>query len=289
MRYVLPVSAEQRESWGHSLPEGYQNAGDDYVTYHAKPGEGKEPNSPHRACYARLRPNYENFEIVCYPCKKPGVISFEDAIQFLDTMISYGIVPEGVLLWEEDNGIRWRIPKGCGNPHNIYAALTCYRWIDAHPPLVWEFLRIMSENVLRHPLQILPYLISKNISNHNHSFITTAGWVVELTAFEIPTNPVLGLAAKIYFDQEDKRGQKNYGDPNTYVNTTVGEISKELAPSIETPSNKNYGPKTISTLKYALEQPVDGLHPDLYELYTVPNITPTQVEKILEGLFTKEV
>lgn len=288
MTYILPVSKKQRKSWGHKPPADCQNTGSDRVAYHAKPKGGADHNYADTACYSSMRPNYDQFEITCHPQRVSGALSLKDAVEFFEIMASHGLVPEGVSLWEKDGGLHCQIPEGCGNPHNIYVALTCYRWVDSHAPLVWEFLRIMSEDVPRHPLQILPYLVSKNVGNCNHSFITTSGWQVQLEGHESGLNPVLGLAAKIYFDPEDKRGQKSYENPSAWINNAVAHISRGIAPEIKVPSTKNYGASTVLSPKYVLEKPVDGLHPDLYKLYATPNITPEQVLEILEGLFTKE-
>lgn len=218
------------------------------------------------------------------PKQMKGVVSLEEANAFFQVFREMGCIPEGVELWEEKGGIFCKIPKAAGNPHDIYVALTCYRWVDAHPPLVWEFLYHMGQTVKRHPFQVLPYVISKNVRNLNHSIINTYHWHGILQRAD---NPTLGLAAKIYFDHSDKRGETKYTNPKEYVNSTIGEIVKEVCPMVSAPG-KGAWSDTVEKPKYIFEKHEDGLHPDLYEMYTIPNITLKQVDEFLGQHFTKE-
>jgi hypothetical protein len=102
------------------------------------------------------------------------------------------------------------------------------------------------------------------------------------------TNPVMGLAAKIYFDLQDKRGQSDYEQHSTYVNTAIGTVAKEITPTLKIKSGKEAWAANVDTPRFILEKPEDGLHPDLYEMYTIPNITNKQIETFLSERFTKE-
>jgi hypothetical protein len=219
------------------------------------------------------------------PKQRPGVVTFEEAQAFFHIFRELGCIPDSVELREEKEGIFCDIPKAAGNPHDIYVALTCYRWIDAHPPLVWEFLYHMGQPEKRHPFQVLVYLIDKNVSNCNHSIINTTHWHGVL---QKANNPTLGLAAKIYFDHEDKRGGKEYKDPKKYVNETIGELVKGITPTVDVAGAGAWS-DTVSKPKYVFEKHEDGLHPGLYDMYTIPNITLTQVDEFLAQHFTKEM
>lgn len=282
-KHLLHVSEEDRESWVPQVPKEICKAERDTVSFTTT-----EPNPSvdgvNAACYASLNPNYDKWDITCIPRHSKGVISSEDAFTFFNVFTDAGVIPEGVQLWEEDGGTRCRIPAGCGNPHNVYATLTCYRWLDSRPPLVWEFLRIMEKGNHLHPLQILPYLASKHSPGSGHSFINAQ---IGGGAVTDALNPVLGLAVKIYFDKGDERGRKEYETPGNYVNSTITNIAKELCAGFTT-SPAAGGWRNPSTLKYALEKPEDALHPGLTDMYTIPNITPKQVKEFLKDLFTKE-
>lgn len=284
--YLLPVSASEREPWVPAKPKGLTNSNSDYVSFSA---EGpKKLDCPHQNCYAQMRGHYREYEIHCRPKQKPKAINLEDAYTFFNIMTQHNVVPEKVQLWEESDGIHCRIPRDAGPNSTIYAALTCYRWLDAHPPLVWQFLRILEQDVPRHPLQILPFLIDKHVGNCNHSFITTGGWAVKTKNYEAAINPTLGLAAKIFFDPGDERGKTRFSKDDVYVNDTVGEISRRISPKMKVPNPNEWGPRHIETPKFQLQRPEDGLHPALYELYQIPNITTEQIDEILSRLFTEE-
>lgn len=279
----LPVKAADRQEWVPQVPAGVENRAQDWVSYKAVGDTVIDHASTN--CYSRLGRNYQEYEIHCRPTSKTQ-ITLEDTFSFFNTMTEHLIIPEKVSLWEEENGIHCRIPKGAGTNPLLYAALTCYRWLDSNPPLVWQFVRIMERPEKRHPLQILPFLISTHVSNCNHSFISTGGWKVVAPGAESANNPLLGLAAKIFFDPQDPRGDHRL----PIVNSTIGLIASQLTRTTRT-KLKNpgpWGPRNLAVPVYQLREPGDGLHPALYELYTIPNITKEQIEEILSRLFTEE-
>lgn len=291
-QYLFPASNKFRDLWKLTPPKGYEKSGSDYVKYHAVPNKGTKPTlSPsHKkaACYAACRqsPGFNNFDITCMPLQMKGVITLDEAWDFFISFTEVGVFAEGIQLWEEKDGVHCHMPAGIGNPHNVYAALVAYRLIDSCPPLVWEYLQIMSQEGKRHPLQVFPYLIAKYKICGGHCFmnINTYGSGVVGSA----TNPVMGLAAKIYFDIADKRGRKSYEDHSTYVNGAIGEVVKLITPTIKIKSGSEAWASNVDTPKFLLENPEDGLHPDLYEMYTIPNISAKQIEEFLSERFTKE-
>lgn len=290
MQYLFPVSNTFRSLWKKKPPAGYEKADIDHVRFHAslEPMKGsiKNPSNPSQICYACIRPGYDKYDITCMPLQKKGVVDLIEAYEFFNSLTEVGIIPEGIQLWGEEDGVHCHIPKGIGNPHNIYAALVAYRWVDSCPALVWEYLRIMEQEGKRHPLQVLPYLHEKYKISGGHSFmnVDTYGSGVIGQA----NNPTLGLAAKIYFDTEDKRGRSSYNDPSSFVNNAIAAIAKEITTTVKINSGSEKWACVVDTPKFIFEKSEDGLHPDLYEMYTIPNITTKQVEEILSQLFTKE-
>jgi hypothetical protein len=301
-QYLLPVSKEERALWTHKIPEGIHVSSDDYVSFHATGGdvaswhhpEPEAPNFPYEACYAACMPNYDDFEFICYPENDSSAkISLEQAHEFFSIMSGHGIVPEGIRLWEEVDekykGIFCRIGAGLGNPHQYYAALTCYRWMDCHAPLVWEFLQIMNDGSPRHPMQILPHMVIKWACDWNHSFILSCAGG-ELSVQAVACNPLVGVAGKIYFDQNDPRGKYDFEVPSSEVNVAIEKIAAELTETIPLKKPQPWNKKFVNKVpKYAFDETVDACHPGLYELYTIPNITKEQAGSILAKLFTKEV
>jgi hypothetical protein len=291
-QYLFPASTKFRDLWKGKPPSKYVKAGSDYVKYHAVPNEGEKPsmNPSHSqaACYASCRRGigFNNFDITCMPLQKKGVISLDEAWDFFLSFTEVGVFAEGIQLWEEKDGVHCHMPAGIGNPHNVYAALVAYRLIDSCPPLIWEYLNIMSQEGKRHPLQVFPYLVAKYSIGGGHCFmnVNTYGSGVVGSA----TNPVMGLAAKIYFNDADKRGKKDYDNHSTYVNTAIGAVAAEITPTIKVKSGKEGWAPTVNTPKFILEKPEDGLHPDLYEMYTIPKITNKQIEEFLSERFTQE-
>ena len=287
MQYLFPVTAKFRKLWEAKPPPAYTNSAKDYVEYHAVKVGGGEPlatlSHGNTACYSSCRPGFDQFDITCMPLQMKGVVDLVEAHEFMSYFERYGIIPQGINLWGEDDGVHCHIPAGIGNPHNIYVALTCYRWIDSHPPLVWDFLNIMNEEGEKHPLQILAYVIGKHIGNSNHTFMpdsygTEAG----------RRNPLLGLAAKIFFDTKDERGSRNYKSPTSYVNTSIGELVKEITPNVKAKNGESSWSTVGMAPKYLLEKIEDACHPDLFEMYTIPNISKEQTGEFLSAHFTKE-
>lgn len=291
-QYFFPVSAEFRDLWKFELPIGYKKADSDYVKYHAVPNKGDapkgKPSHPQAACYASCRqaPGFDNYDITCMPLQKKGVITLDEAWSFFSSFTEVGVFAEGIQLWEEKKGIYCHMPAGIGNPHNVYAALVAYRLIDSCPPLVWEYLNIMSQEGKRHPLQVFAYLVAKHKISGGHCFVNINTYGSGLIGSA--TNPIMGLAAKIYFDIADERGKKNYETHTTRVNTSIDVIAKEITPTVELKTGPEGWAHIVSTPKFILERSEDGLHPDLYEMYTIPNISEKQITEFLSERFTKE-
>lgn len=291
-QYLFPASDKFRNLWKLKPPKGYEKSGSDYVRYHAVPIKGTKPteNPSHKqaACYSscRMKPGFESYDITCMPLQKKGVITLEEAWDFFISFTDVGVFAEGIQLWEEKDGVHCHMPAGIGNPHNVYAALVAYRLIDSCPPLVWEYLQIMSQAGKRHPLQVFPYLVAKYKIGGGHCFMSIDTYGSGVLGAAI--NPVLGLAAKIYFDVDDERGQKEYENHSTYVNTAIGTVAKLITPTIKIKSGSESWASNVDTPKFLLEKAEDGLHPDLYEMYTIPKISAKQIEEFLSERFTKE-
>jgi hypothetical protein len=289
-QYLLPSTTKSRALWEAKSPEGYKKADSDYVKYHALLKDGAEPKSnpshTNVPCYASCRPGFDKYDMTCLPLQRKGVLDLVEAYEFFNSLTEIGVIPEGVQLWEDKNGVVCNIPPGIGNPHNIYAALVAYRLVDSCPAFVWDFNFIMAQEGKRHPLQVFPYLVGKHNIAGGHCFInvdTYGSGVLGQT-----NNPTLGLAAKIYFDQQDNRGKDDYEKHSTMVNAAIAEVVKQITPTLKIKSGNEKWAADVDTPRYVLEKPEDSLNPDLYELYTIPNITNQQIEEFLSDRFTKE-
>lgn len=307
MGKVFEVSPEERKLYTFKVPKEYFREGrGDYVSYHAKVTNKEEadalsyhhrkdkdgkivfPSNSGQACYSLLRPHYQKYDITCVPYvrTKDPVIELAQAIDFFQIMSKHGIIPEkGITLREEEHitwgkGVVCHIEPGGPSARKVYAALTCYRWIDAHPSLVWEFLKIYRCGLNLSAFQILPYLIAKYVANTNHSFIHSSERSCPYTGGIVTkhTNPVLGVAAKVFFDESDKRGINSEAlDAST--SAAISEICRSLAEMRNIESNPG--------LVYEVSLPEDTLHPKFKPLYEIPNITKKQVSEILSKLFTE--
>lgn len=305
MGKVFKVSKNERELYSFTVPKEYTRpGGNDYVSYHVV-GAHKEnqesvkrlssrkeyPSHVGTACYSVLRPYYTKCDITCVPYQraKDPVIELAEAIDFFQIMAKHGIVAEkGIELREEEHelwgkGIVCHIEHGHPKPQRIYAALTCYRWIDSHPAFVWEFLKSYRCGLGLSAFQILPYLVAKYVSNCNHSFVSCSGRIsfydVGLGAYS--KNPLVGVGLKVFFDEADKRGISYHDDGTlSYVNTAVSKIADSLS-ELEPKSDRQ------PQLAYEVSEPEDALHPKFKALYEIPNITKEQVGEILESLFTE--
>lgn len=312
MSWSFKVPEEERKLYSFEVPEKYLKAstGGDYVSFHAvgvneewngkikfyqrRDEAGKElfPSCVGAACYAAMRPNYSKYTITCVPYRrsKNPIITLEEATHFFQILTRYGIIPEkGVELREESDpawgkGITCHIQAGHTSDQQIYATLASYRWIDAHPSLVWEFLKIYAAGLGLSAFQILPYLIAKYVRNCNHSFInscdSTSFYDGGLAAYN--RNPLVGVATKIFFDAADKRGI-SFTKEETYVNSTIAGIAKELLEQEDAKSPRGASYKLV----YEVSVPEDTLHPKFKPLYEIPNITKQQASEILSKLFTE--
>lgn len=289
-QYLFPLTEESRRLWQTKSPENYAKANSDYVKYHAIPVKGACPttNPSHKnsPCYASCRSAFDKFDMTCMPLQRKGVVDLIEAYEFFSSLTEIGIIPEGIQLWEDKEGVVCNIPSGIGNPHNIYATLVAYRLIDSCPSFVWDFNFIMAQPGKRHPLQVFPYLVDKHSITGGHCFINVNTY--GSGALGQAWNPTLGLGAKIYFDLQDKRGKEDYKDHKSQVNSAILKVVREITPTFKVKSGKEAWSSDVDTPRYILEKPEDGLHPDLYELYTIPNITEKQIEEFLSERFTKE-
>lgn len=305
MGKVFKVPAKERKLYSFAVPKEYTRPGSsDYVSYHAVGTDEESQNGikclagrkeyPIRvgtACYSLLRPHYTKYDITCVPHQRVNdpVIELAEAIDFFQIMAKHGIVAEkGIELREEEHelwrkGVVCHIEHGHPKPQRVYAALTCYRWIDSHPAFVWEFLKIYRCGLGLSAFQILPYLVAKYVSNCNHSFVSCSSkdcfYDGGLGAYS--KNPLVGVGLKVFFDEADKRGI-SYHDAGTlsFVNTAVSGIASSL--SWLEPSSNN-----PQRLMYEVSEPEDTLHPKFKPLYEIPNITKEQVGKILGSFFTE--
>lgn len=313
MGKVFEVSPEERKLYTFKVPKEYFREGrEDYVSYHAKATNKEEadalsyhclkdkdgkivfPSNIGQACYSLLHPHYQKYDITCVPYirTKDPVIELAQAIDFFQIMAKHGIIPEkGITLREEEHklwgkGIVCHIEPGGPSTQRIYAALTCYRWIDAHPSLVWEFLKIYRCGLNLSAFQILPYLIAKYVANMNHSFIHSSEKTCPYDGGIVTkhTNPVLGVAAKVFFDESDKRGI-NFQKPRSFINKAVSGICSSLTESQMVRIERD--DREEQRLVYTVSQPEDTLHPKFKPLYEIPNITKQQVSEILSELFTE--
>lgn len=313
MGKVFRVSENERRLYTFEVPEKYHREyNGDYVSYHATSKKEKEGNKasswakkdkdgkilypafPGQACYSLLRPDYFNYHITCVPWQRrqDPVIKLGEAQDFFRIMAGFGIIPEkGIELREEEHpewgtGIVCHIEAGHRNNQQIYTALTCYRWIDAHPPLVWHFLKIYQSDLGLTPFQILPYLVATYVANVNHSFVysytTSEASTYEGGPCASCRNPLLGVALKVFFDETDKRGI-NYCAPDQFIYRAVQSICRELTEVIVTTGS--YAGKTLPV--YEVGEPEDSLHPKFKPLYEIPNISREQATEILKQLFTK--
>lgn len=312
MGKFFEVSPKERALYTFKVPEGYLRAGaGDYVSYHAvgtdeesksairycsrKDESGKVlfPSHVNRPCYSDIRQYYQKYDITCVPNirAKDSAIDLAQAVDFFQIMSRNGIIPEkGITLREETHeswgkGVVCHIEPEGPSAQKIYAALTCYRWIDAHPSMVWEFLKTYRCGLNLSPFQILPYLIAKYVSNTNHSFISSSkrDCLYDGGIAANHLNPVLGVAAKAFFDEADKRGISSQ-KPDDHINTAISSICSSLTESqqVEAPRAGK-----ITQLVYAVSLPEDTLHPKFKPLYEIPNITKQQVSEILSKLFTE--
>lgn len=291
--FFLPVTEEQRSSWTQKPPDRLKEDATDLVSFQAtgRLGNAKDKNldKPSAVCYADLRPLYNHYDIICRPKWTDAPLGLEDAHRFLGHMTDVGVVPEGVEVWEKE-GIYCRIPADLAPSPLIYATLTCHRWIDSHPRLVWEFLRILERDSQLHPFQVLTYVVHKYVLNMNHSFLGMGSFgATGDVALEAGTNPLLGVSAKIFFDAKDSRGNKvREATKEVRVNDTIGDIAIKLSPKVTVKNPSQWGPDKICAPKYQLEKPVDNLHPALTELYRLEQPNTSQVESVMAPLFTIE-
>jgi len=302
MRKIFKVTPEDRELYSFKVPKKYvrDNRLNDCVSYRTgSTSKGAKPTVWAGAtCYSSLRPNLSSHHITCIPYAraKDSIIDLGEAIDFFQIMAKHGILPEkGIELREEENetwgkGVVCEIPAGQPKSQQVYATLTCYRWLDAHPMLVWEFLKIYRCGLDLSAFQILPYLIAKYVYNCNHSFINSksAASLYEGGTPSYNKNSVAGVAARVFFDKADKRGIsfhniRSLDDGSAPVNTAISQIATEITPVEPNPDPKNRAEQLV----YEVSEPEDTLHPKFKPLYEIPNITKEQVIEILEQLFTE--
>ena len=293
---VLKVTEEEtQELTPPKPPEGYENnRHSDHVTYSVKSERapeqkrlhvydsntkmGDEPLFKNQPCYSLLRPHYDHYTITCRPLQE-SVVTLEEAQEFLSLLEAYQIVPSGMSIWQDrDKGIFLRIPENCGNPHQVYAALTAYRWIDRHPPLVWTYLYLIKQGVGLTPWRILPYVVSQYVRNQNHSFLNShSGECVYVEQESLAINPLIALGLRGYFNQEDPAFKKAFEDPQNYVNSSISKWVSTI-----TPKGKN------NKLRFGVENPVHLLHPIWDRLLAIENPTLERVEPLLASICTEE-
>ena len=304
---LLPAEEAFRKTVAFTPPERYLKlqAGNDTVTFHAERAKGKGaaplvddmgqeitevPSHKQQACYSSLRPNYTGYNITCYP-RHQSPVSLEEASEFFQIMLAAHIIPaEARLFWVSSKaytGVHCQIPASLPGPELVYAALTCYRWINARPALVWEVLALHKLGLGISVFQILPYVINKYISNYNHSFIISRplneGTYVGIGGCSL--NPMVGVAAHRYFNPRLKRPRIK-----GYVNDTIRELAESITPVGEKPPAPAANPwvTTYDKMKFQLERPEDGLHPRFLALYEDPEPSKNRAEKILNQLCHKE-
>jgi len=301
----LPVSEEQRKPWKTpEVPRGLRAACSDSVSYEAQRENDDTPQSYVRSpCYSRLSKKYNKYSILCRPLQRPGAVSLEDAYTFFNAFTQHDVIPEGIQLWEEEpKGIFCQIPRGVGENYQLYVALSLYRWVDVIPALVWQFARLWEQEVDRHPFQILSYVLAKNDSRVApvHTFLFCRpkrgpGYPFMLnTEPHKVTNPLVGLGAKIFFDQQDERGEKGRRDfegGSGSIAYSIMSLVEGITSMVTKPNpykKQPWLPDRKASPRFLLREEEDVLHPALKRLYEVPGITKDQVREICEDLFTEK-
>lgn len=287
---VLPVTKqEEKDLTPPAPPEKYQHHVNDYVNFRAetkdKEAAARIGNREHlfknTACYAALRPNFDKYSITCLPLAK-GATTLEEAGEFFEIMQAYQIIPPGIeLSTEGSGGVVAKIPAGIGNPHLIYAALTCYRWVDCHPPLVWQYLYLHRHGIGGAPWRLLPYLIYTHISNQNHSFIQAYDKSYTYCGVGARVhNPLIALGARAYFTQATAKLKQKFNTPGNYVNSDITDYTTTLTPT--------GNGALASTLRFGVRGPAHLLHPIWDKLLEANPTTQKAAEQFLSQICTEE-
>lgn len=304
MRF-LPVSEEQRKSWKTpEVPGDLSPWGSDYVSYEAQREDDAAPRNYVRTpCYSGLSKKYNQYDILCRPLQRPGAVSLEDTYTFFNAFTQYDVIPEGIQLWEEElKGVFCQIPRGVGENYQLYAALSLYRWVDTVPPLVWQFARLWEQEVDRHPFQVLSYVIAKNFPSiaPAHTFLfcypkrKISAPPPATSALHKVTNPLVGVGAKIFFDQQDGRGtkgQQEFEKGHGNISHSIMRLVEDITVTVTKPNpykKQSWHPDRTTQPRFALREEEDVLHPALKKLYDIPRMTKGQIREICKDLFTEK-
>ncbi len=278
---VLAEPEEVRARWEYSPPTGFRDERDS-VSFRATPISGssnKAVLAEHNACYACIRLDYNQYEVVCSPAHEVRL----SEKMFYD---SFGVFVEQGLISEL---IEARIEKGVPQIYSpgkgltnqeIYVALCWYRWTDSHPGLIARFLSLWNNK--QYPwnvFQILTYTVARHIANYGHSFISARGY----GGAHPWMNPLLGVAAKSYFADGTK-----HRDKNEYVNSTIAKVCSSFTETISIPAK---GEETwrgrVDVPTFCVKDVEDVLSPRFIELYEIEHPTKGELQGALEGIFAR--
>lgn len=280
----LAESEEFRKRWCKKIPPGLEGKYDS-VKYAATPLPGQTGDRIRAremagaACYSGLWPDYSRYDITCSP-QHSSHADEKLFLRFFEVMVEAGIVPPQAEFYVKKGTPHLHIADQSLSTQEIYPALCCYRWTDSNPPLVYNFLKLYDDQ--RHPwsaFQILPYVIARFIENCNHSFITTTPWGRSQGAWR---NPLLGVAARIFFDPQDERKGSI-----AHINESVGEICNSLSESVAQPSGDRWSP-TRTTASFLVETKEDLLSPRLIPLYEMKKPGKKKLQTALKKIFEEQ-
>ncbi len=286
--HVLKEPAKIRAHWEYDLPKNFSD-GSDYVTFEAKPLKGicktkKTISSEGAACYSGIRPNYNQYEVLCTPREKAR-LSEEMFFESFNIFVEQGVISELIEARVEKGVPQLYSPgKGLTN-QEIYTALCWYRWCDSHPALIDRFVKLWNDK--RYPwniFQLLVHGIAHHIGNCNHSFINAKAYA----SHEPWANPLLGVAAKSYFDAKDKCLGSRLGSDG-HVNARIDEICSSFSNTASIPiKGKGRWGGEADAPTFRVEHIEDILSPRFIELYEMEQPTKKELQAALKGIFGHE-
>jgi hypothetical protein len=207
------------------------------------------------------------------------------ASEFFQIMLDHHIIyPRAELYWDKFGkieGVHCRLRPGAPSHQLAYTTLTCYRWINTSPGLVWETLALNRMNLGISIYPILVHVVAKHIANQNHSFLTSAPSNNAYYSSAAAVNPLLGVAAKRYFDPKLARPEPKHTGSIHYVNQVIQDLARKLTPEETVGPDPNRWSPAVSRSKYQLDNPLDGLHPRYLPLYEEAELTQARAEELL--------
>ncbi len=173
------VKADDGNWWDEIKCPKFEVQTSDFVSYHVTDLDtGKKESKPDAVCYASHMSKLTKTEFKLCPSTKTSkdrTMRYDPFLRWINLCKENWIVPPDAEPYQEHGKICMRLNGHGKSRHQMYAALSCYRWASTNAEICNLVLHILDLRPQIHFFQALHFSLRKYLYNSGHSFLAIQG------------------------------------------------------------------------------------------------------------------